>query len=202
MVSWSNVTDILATYYSRRNDFLLLSSFSNRCFFTKAISIWTSTDDLDHIWIVGSYFHYAGGFEPPQVTSVYPEFISKNIFCIQKSGHGQCFQGLPYNIPTSSLCGGGSVMNHSLEVQKIVWSYIDCWFGRCPRCFHWHVIVAFFRRHWISHQTLAGQILCTLYFLENYQLSITVCIEQVYSTWVNSSGSNIHKKSSGICNIL
>ncbi|CAI0405807.1 unnamed protein product [Linum tenue] len=46
---------------------LAIMSFSNRCFFTKAISIWTSTGDADHVMIVGSYFHYAGGFEPPQV---------------------------------------------------------------------------------------------------------------------------------------
>ncbi|KAG2291758.1 hypothetical protein Bca52824_038427 [Brassica carinata] len=43
---------------------LALMSFSNRCFFTKAISIWTSTGDADHALIVGSYFHYAGGYEP------------------------------------------------------------------------------------------------------------------------------------------
>ncbi|KAF2285149.1 hypothetical protein GH714_038831 [Hevea brasiliensis] len=43
-----------------------IMSFSNRCFWTKAISIWTSTGDADHALIVGSYFHYAGGFEPPQ----------------------------------------------------------------------------------------------------------------------------------------
>ena len=41
-------------------------SFSNRCFPTKAIALWTSTGDLDHIWVVGSYFHYAGGFEAPE----------------------------------------------------------------------------------------------------------------------------------------
>lgn len=45
-------------------------SFSNRCFWTKAISIWTSTGDADHAWIVGAYFHYVGGFEPPQVCIV------------------------------------------------------------------------------------------------------------------------------------
>ncbi|CAB4318645.1 unnamed protein product [Prunus armeniaca] len=45
---------------------LAIMSFSNRCFWTKAISIWTSTGDADHGLIVGSYFHYAGGFEPPQ----------------------------------------------------------------------------------------------------------------------------------------
>lgn len=49
-------------------------SFSNRCFFTKAISIWTSTGDTDHVWIVGSYFHYAKGFEPPEVQQYAPHF--------------------------------------------------------------------------------------------------------------------------------
>jgi hypothetical protein len=44
-----------------------IMSFSNRCFPTKSIAIWTSTDDLEHIYIVGSYFHYAipGGFTEP-----------------------------------------------------------------------------------------------------------------------------------------
>ncbi|XP_071721481.1 uncharacterized protein [Rutidosis leptorrhynchoides] len=49
-----------------------IMSFSNRCFFTKAISIWTSTGDADHIMIVGAYFHYAGGFEPPQAVDISP----------------------------------------------------------------------------------------------------------------------------------
>lgn len=51
---------------------LAIMSFSNRCFFTKAISIWTSTGDVDHALIVGSYFHYAGGFEPPQAVDISP----------------------------------------------------------------------------------------------------------------------------------
>ncbi|KAG9455730.1 hypothetical protein H6P81_000238 [Aristolochia fimbriata] len=51
---------------------LALMSFSNRCFWTKAISIWTSTGDSDHVWIVGAYFHYAGGFEPPQAVDISP----------------------------------------------------------------------------------------------------------------------------------
>ncbi|ESQ54277.1 hypothetical protein EUTSA_v10025782mg [Eutrema salsugineum] len=51
---------------------LALMSFSNRCFFTKAVSIWTSTGDADHALIVGSYFHYAGGFEPPQAVDISP----------------------------------------------------------------------------------------------------------------------------------
>ncbi|KAK7272765.1 hypothetical protein RJT34_29588 [Clitoria ternatea] len=51
---------------------LAIMSFSNRCFWTKAISIWTSTGDVDHVMIVGSYFHYAGGFEPPQAVDISP----------------------------------------------------------------------------------------------------------------------------------
>ncbi|XP_044463702.1 uncharacterized protein LOC123194530 isoform X2 [Mangifera indica] len=51
---------------------LAIISFSNRCFWTKAISIWTSTGDADHVMIVGSYFHYAGGFEPPQAVDISP----------------------------------------------------------------------------------------------------------------------------------
>ncbi|XP_031093941.1 LOW QUALITY PROTEIN: uncharacterized protein LOC115998498 [Ipomoea triloba] len=49
-----------------------IMSFSNRCFWTKAISIWTSTGDADHVLIVGSYFHYAGGFEPPEAVDISP----------------------------------------------------------------------------------------------------------------------------------
>lgn len=51
---------------------LAVMSFSNRCFWTKAISIWTGTGDVDHVYIVGSYFYYAGGYEPPQALDISP----------------------------------------------------------------------------------------------------------------------------------
>ncbi|KAH7297405.1 hypothetical protein KP509_26G068200 [Ceratopteris richardii] len=51
---------------------IAVMSFSNRCFWTKAISIWTGTGDVDHVYIVGSYFHYAGGYEPPQALDISP----------------------------------------------------------------------------------------------------------------------------------
>jgi len=35
-------------------------SFSNRCFPSKVVAMWHKTNDAGHIWIVGSYFHYAG----------------------------------------------------------------------------------------------------------------------------------------------
>merc|ERR1711920_97644 len=37
-----------------------IMSFSNRCFPTKAINVWNKTGDEDHVFIVGSYFHYNG----------------------------------------------------------------------------------------------------------------------------------------------
>jgi len=47
-------------------------SLSNRCFPTKAVGIWLSTNDLEHVYIVGSYFHYASGFKPPSAVEVSP----------------------------------------------------------------------------------------------------------------------------------
>lgn len=49
-----------------------LFALSNRCFPTKAVNIWLKTDDLEHVYIVGSYFHYAGGFKPPSAVEVSP----------------------------------------------------------------------------------------------------------------------------------
>lgn len=40
-------------------------SMSNRCFPSKAFQIWLQTSDLEHIFIVGSFFHFSGLFEPP-----------------------------------------------------------------------------------------------------------------------------------------
>ncbi|KAM2313575.1 hypothetical protein ACFX1S_026724 [Malus domestica] len=61
---------ILKSFRSPLNEFNLAkisaNSFSNRCSWTKPISIWTSTSDADHASLAGAYFHYAGGFEPPQ----------------------------------------------------------------------------------------------------------------------------------------
>jgi len=42
-------------------------TFSNRCFPTKAIRGWLSTDDEQHGAIVAEYFRRAGGWDPPTV---------------------------------------------------------------------------------------------------------------------------------------
>jgi cyclopropane fatty-acyl-phospholipid synthase-like methyltransferase len=49
-----------------------LLSMSNRCFPTKAFQIWLQTNDLEHIFIVGSFFHYSGLFEPPRCDDISP----------------------------------------------------------------------------------------------------------------------------------
>lgn len=50
-----------------------IMSQSNRCFPTKAINIWLNTNDLEHVFIIGCYFHYAG-FEPPVSKDISPMF--------------------------------------------------------------------------------------------------------------------------------
>jgi SAM-dependent methyltransferase len=40
-------------------------SISNRCFPTKAFQLWLQTNDLEHVFIIGSFFHYTNLFEPP-----------------------------------------------------------------------------------------------------------------------------------------
>ena len=46
---------------------LAIIALSNRCFPTKAFQIWLNTNDLEHIFMVGSFFHFATGlFEPPR----------------------------------------------------------------------------------------------------------------------------------------
>src|SRR5213593_4833866 len=42
-------------------------SFSNRCFPTKAVAVWLSTTDQQHLTLVRSYFEAAGGWIDPTV---------------------------------------------------------------------------------------------------------------------------------------
>lgn len=47
-------------------------SFSDRVFATKAVTVWTAGGDVDHIYTVASYIHYAGGFGEPKVEDLSP----------------------------------------------------------------------------------------------------------------------------------
>ncbi|GKY94930.1 hypothetical protein MPSEU_000457900 [Mayamaea pseudoterrestris] len=47
-------------------------SMSNRCFPTKAFQIWLQTSDIEHVFIAGSFFHYAGAFDAPESIDISP----------------------------------------------------------------------------------------------------------------------------------
>ena len=48
--------------------------FSDRLFFSKAIALWTGKDDLEHVYTVGSYIHYASPtFTPPMARDLNPK---------------------------------------------------------------------------------------------------------------------------------
>lgn len=50
-----------------------IMSMSNRCFPTKAVSIWLETGDAGHVFIVGAYFRYGSPlFEPPKAVDISP----------------------------------------------------------------------------------------------------------------------------------
>jgi len=51
---------------------LAVMTFSNRCFPTKAIRGWLSTDDEGRVGIVAAYFHHAGGWERPSAALCTP----------------------------------------------------------------------------------------------------------------------------------
>jgi Methyltransferase domain len=44
----------------------VIISQSNRCFPTKAIRMWLSMNDRQHLELINGYFQYAGGFEVPR----------------------------------------------------------------------------------------------------------------------------------------
>ena len=49
----------------------VLLSQSNRCFFTKAVGVWTrDMSDAAHLRVLGTYIHFAGGLSPPAATDI------------------------------------------------------------------------------------------------------------------------------------
>lgn len=49
-----------------------IMSFSNRCFPTKVINIWSRTTDVEHVFIVGCYFHFSNAFQRAQAHDLKP----------------------------------------------------------------------------------------------------------------------------------
>jgi len=59
---------------------------SNRQFPIKVIKIWLNTNQVQHVFIIGAYFHYAQGFHPPQSIDISPnEGTSDSMFIVKAS---------------------------------------------------------------------------------------------------------------------
>ena len=59
------------------------SSFSNRCFWTKAVAVWRSLDDSGHLRLVERYLRHAG-FEPvkTRMLAEWVEDVSDPMFAV------------------------------------------------------------------------------------------------------------------------
>ena len=52
----------------------VILSQSNRCFFSKAVGVWTrDMSDLAHLRVLGTYIHFAGGLEEPRAFDITPK---------------------------------------------------------------------------------------------------------------------------------
>mmetsp|Transcript_56102 Transcript_56102/g.125199 ORF Transcript_56102/g.125199 Transcript_56102/m.125199 type:complete len:320 (+) Transcript_56102:2-961(+) len=51
---------------------LAIVAFSNRCFLSKLVAIWSVGDPDDRAEVAASYFHFAGCFEDPEVVDLSP----------------------------------------------------------------------------------------------------------------------------------
>jgi len=61
------------TYRVLRPGGAALISFSNRCFASKAVSMWLQADDIGRLTIVASYFHYASKWKSIQALDIKKE---------------------------------------------------------------------------------------------------------------------------------
>jgi SAM-dependent methyltransferase len=61
---------------------LLVCTFSNRCFPTKAIRGWLATDDHGHVVIVRTYFELTAGFDEPVAELRNPGFTGDPLFAV------------------------------------------------------------------------------------------------------------------------
>ena len=65
-----------------RPEGVFVCTFSNRCFPTKAINGWLSTDDRGHCAIVATYFAETPGFGPPEVRLENPSAPGDPLFAV------------------------------------------------------------------------------------------------------------------------
>ena len=64
---------------------LAVMAISNRCFPSKAWKLWLNTGDMEHVYILGTFFHFAG-FNPPEAKDLSPNFgITDPLYIVQAS---------------------------------------------------------------------------------------------------------------------
>ena len=64
--------------------------FSNRLFLSKAIGLWTGSDDVDHAYTVGSYLHFGG----------FTEIKAEDLSTRKQKGKEQVIVGDPLYVVT------------------------------------------------------------------------------------------------------
>jgi hypothetical protein len=68
--------------------------FSNRLFLTKAVGLWTGSDDIEHAYTVGGYLHFCGG----GFTNIMAEDLSMR----QQKGRERVIVGDPLYVVTAT----------------------------------------------------------------------------------------------------
>jgi SAM-dependent methyltransferase len=68
--------------------------FSNRLFLTKAVGLWTGSDDIEHAYTVGGYLHFCGG----GFTNIMAEDLSTR----QQNGRERVIVGDPLYVVTAT----------------------------------------------------------------------------------------------------
>jgi SAM-dependent methyltransferase len=71
--------------------------FSNRLFLTKAVGLWTGSDDIEHAYTVGGYLHFCGG----GFTNIMAEDLSMR----QQKGRERVIVGDPLYVVTATKGG-------------------------------------------------------------------------------------------------
>eukprot|EP00440_Ansanella_granifera_P045328 gb/GFBE01049116.1/.p1 GENE.gb/GFBE01049116.1/~~gb/GFBE01049116.1/.p1 ORF type:complete len:402 (+),score=57.60 gb/GFBE01049116.1/:1-1206(+) len=57
-------------------------AFSNRCFLTKVVALWSTGDDEDRAEVAANYFHFAGCFRDAEVVDISPSADSDPLYVV------------------------------------------------------------------------------------------------------------------------
>ncbi len=78
----------------RRKNGRISILFSNRLFLTKAVGLWTGSDDVDHAYTVGKYLHFCGGG--------YTKIVAEDLSTRKQRGKERVIVGDPLYVVTAT----------------------------------------------------------------------------------------------------